>query len=434
MQDLLKRSSQRFPTHLALLDGPKKITYAELFHEIYNMRKKLRSLKTNSIGIQHVNDIRMVIVLFACLYENISCFLINTYLPPFFIKKNVPPQPIIGKDLSFQELFALKADTALLKDTFDPQKPFTYMFTTGTSQTPKLAAHSYDNFFKSALGANLNVPLQEKDRWLITLPLFHVGGLSILFRCFLEGATVVFPDKNLSLSENLHQKKITHASFVPTQLKRLLKEPLLSHNLKALIIGGAKTPQSLYRQAIKGFPIYLTYGLTEMSSQVFTTKNILWNEGHPYLGFPLKYRQVKLIDHELHVGGPTLFLGYFKNGKILRPKSSFFVTSDLFSFSKKHGFCPLGRKDRVFTSGGENIQPEEIEKALLEIPEIQMAFVLAVPHPEYEMRPYAFVQSTNFDEKQIKNRLQETLASYKIPDRILPYEELPKFYLKENEL
>src|SRR5918998_4359752 len=71
-----------------------------------------------------------------------------------------------------------------------PGQPYTIVFTSGSAGAPKAALHTFGNHFFSAAGSNANIPLEPGDRWLHSLPLYHVGGLSILFRCLLSGATV----------------------------------------------------------------------------------------------------------------------------------------------------------------------------------------------------------------------------------------------------
>ena len=69
----------------------------------------------------------------------------------------------------------------------------TVVFTSGSTGAPKAALHSFGNHYSNALGSNANIPLVPGDRWLHSLPLYHVGGLSIVFRCLLAGAAVALP-------------------------------------------------------------------------------------------------------------------------------------------------------------------------------------------------------------------------------------------------
>jgi O-succinylbenzoic acid--CoA ligase len=102
--------------------------------------------------------------------------------------------------------------------------PSTIVFTSGSAGPPKGALHTFGNHYYSALGSNTNIALAPGDRWLHSLPLYHVGGLSILFRCLLAGATVALPEPGASLGEAIADAGATHGSIDSTQLLRLLRE------------------------------------------------------------------------------------------------------------------------------------------------------------------------------------------------------------------
>ena len=74
------------------------------------------------------------------------------------------------------------ADDAVLRDRTDPDEPLAILYTSGTTGTPKGAILTYGNFWWSAMGSALNLGVHDDDRWLAPMPLFHVGGLSVLTR------------------------------------------------------------------------------------------------------------------------------------------------------------------------------------------------------------------------------------------------------------
>src|SRR5690606_37094422 len=115
---------------------------------------------------------------------------------------------------------------------------------------------------------------QPNDRWLLTLPLYHVGGLAVALRCGLYGTTVVLqhrfePD---ALMEALEQHQLTLVSLVPTMLYRVLElERPFPSSLRLILLGGAAASSTLVeRCAARGVPVATTYGLTEAASQVAT--------------------------------------------------------------------------------------------------------------------------------------------------------------------
>jgi o-succinylbenzoate---CoA ligase len=90
------------------------------------------------------------------------------------------------------------------------ERPATIIFTSGSTGAPKAALHTFGNHYHSALGSNANIALRPGDRWLLSLPLYHVGGLSILFRCLIAGATVALPQPGTLLGESISGLGATH--------------------------------------------------------------------------------------------------------------------------------------------------------------------------------------------------------------------------------
>ena len=159
----------------------------------------------------------------------------------------------------------------------------TIIFTSGSSWFPKAVVHTLANHFFSALGSNGIMQLKPGDRWLLSLPLFHVGGLAIFFRSLLSGSSVVIPSKNKSLIQNIEKNQITHLSLVPTQLQRILKTDKGSdflREMKLILLGGSAIPESLMEQSSRlGLKLKTTYGSTEMASQVATCSPVKTKKG-----------------------------------------------------------------------------------------------------------------------------------------------------------
>ncbi len=290
--------------------------------------------------------------------------------------------------------------------------PHIYLFTSGSTGTPKIAALSKANLLASAAAS---VDLRPNDQWKLTLPLYHVGGIGILLRCILARATIVLEDS----------PDITHLSYVPTQLYRATP---VYKKLRCLLLGGA--PITSFPDRL---PIFATYGLTEMGSLVVVKQN----PTTPYLGHPLKGREVKVAqDGEIWVRGACLFQGYWEEGKLRLPldEQGWFATGDLGRYCSKEGLAIVGRKDWQFISGGENIQPEEIEKELLSLREVEEAVVVPIADAEFGARPIAVVKvnDPSFDLKRMRDALQDRLPKYKIPISLLILDEIPKIGFKIN--
>jgi O-succinylbenzoic acid--CoA ligase len=300
-------------------------------------------------------------------------------------------------------------------------QPATILFTSGSTGTPKAALHTWGNHRYSAKGANANLPLQPGDRWLLSLPLYHVGGLAILVRCALAGAAVVLsPDA--PLHESLRTTDATHVSLVATQLRRLLdaKTGGPPDALRAVLLGGGPIPDSLLRRGReRGWPLLTSYGCTEMASQVTTTAPGDSLDDLSTAGRRLHHRRVRIVDDEIQVKGAPLFRGYVTDEGLDDPRTDdgWYRTGDRGCLDASGRLHVTGRIDRMFVSGGENIQPEEIEMTLEQLDAVERAVVVPVSHPEYGHRPVAFVRlRTDVDCPDFERVLRRRLPGFKIPD------------------
>ena len=294
----------------------------------------------------------------------------------------------------------------------------TVVFTSGSTGAPKAALHSFGNHYFSAIGSNANIALAAGDRWLHSLPLYHVGGLSIVFRCLISGAAIALPGPDAPLGRSIPDLRATHVSLVSTQLLRLLREDAALEGLKAVLTGGGPVPEDLVGEALaRGLPVHTSYGLTEMASQVTTTAPGAAPEELRTAGRVLPYREVSVSgEGEILVRGETLFAGYVQEGKTgrLAGADGWFRTGDLGRLDGAGRLRVLGRRDNLFVSGGENVRPEEVEAALLRIPAVEEAVVVPVPDPEFGARPVAFVRLSG-GTGDLARALEPVLPRFKIP-------------------
>lgn len=309
------------------------------------------------------------------------------------------------------------------------QRPATIVHTSGSSGVPKAVLHSCGNHYYNAVGSNTNLSLSAGDRWLLDLPLHHVAGLGVLFRCLLAGAAVVMPDRGEALDAALDRYAATHVSVVATQLRRLSRRPASGRfaSLRCVLAGGSEVPRTLLvRAQARGLPVFTSYGCTEMASQVTTTGTGSTAAQRLTSGRLLPYRRLRISDEgEILLGGETLFMGYVDGASVTRPgdDGGWFATGDLGSVDDDGYLSVTGRRDNRFFSGGETIHPEEIERALVEHDDVEQAVVVPVPDEEYGERGVAFVRTRepHPGAAALDAWLRRTLPRYLVPDRILEW-------------
>ncbi len=298
--------------------------------------------------------------------------------------------------------FPVSTRSLILPEVELPNSGF-LLATSGSTGIAKMAHLTLENLDCMAKFPHPDLHLTPNDSYLLSVPLYHISGLSVIYRCHMSGAAIIYPGSG-------KDHEVTHVSFVPTQLKRFLQNPSIYPKLKAILLGGASIPIELCMKAYQlGLPLYITYGMTEMTSQIATTefdpkKGIVF-------GDPLPEREIKIVDGEIHVRGKTLFQGYYKTETPFI--DGWFPTKDL-GIIHPNGLELIGRKDRMLISGGENIHPEELELTLLSHPQIIRAKVSHREDSEYGQRPIARVIS-ELSNEAIRSYLLERLPKFKVP-------------------
>ena len=301
----------------------------------------------------------------------------------------------------------------------------TLLYTSGSSGTAKVLAHCWEAHMANAAGSEERIPLAPGCGWLLSLPLHHVSGISVLIRCLASGATIVIPDASLPLEAQISNQAITHLSVVALQLERLLVTQAPLHRLNAVLAGGGPISATLVHRSIQsGVPLHLTYGMTETASQITTTEKLTSSPSPIHAGMPLPGREICLsASGEVKVRGEILATGALNSSGCLDPiadSTGWASTGDLGILNENNELILLGRRDRMIISGGENIHPEAIEAILSDVPSVVRVAVVGVAHSIYGMRPVAFVAG-DAEAEHLRDLLAERVEKFTIPDFFFPW-------------
>ena len=328
--------------------------------------------------------------------------------------------------------------------------PLALLLTSGTTGTPKAARLTAANFYWSALASAFRLGVLPHDRWLLTLPLYHVGGLNILFRSALYGTAVVLPEADAPfnpnrLHETLRRQRITLVSLVPTMLHRLLEavpEPPPPH-LRVVLLGGAAAPPDLLTRALaRGYPVATTYGLTESCSQAATAAPPEVRRKPGSVGKPLLYTQIRIVDGddrplpageigEIALRGPNIFAGYEDNPAASQQalRGGWLHTGDLGYLDAEGDLWVVNRRTDLIVTGGENVYPAEVEAVLREHPAVAEVCVVGIDDAEWGQRVAAAVvlrRHAQATPAELEAFCRERLAGYKVPRRWRIVPELPR--------
>ncbi len=351
--------------------------------------------------------------------------------------------------LPLAEIFSGATGAAFEPGPVDLAAPHTIMYTSGTSGRPKGAVLTHGNFAWNAFGSALNLGLRDDDRWLACMPLFHVGGLSILLRGVLYGMTVVVQDgfDAARVTRALRDEGITIVSLVATMLRRLLDEAPegpLGPDLRCLLLGGGPVPEDLVRECLRrGIPVAPTYGLTEAASQVSTLlpAETALKPGSAGKALPPVELRIEAVEGEaaaageageIVLRGPTIAAGYLNRPRetAVAWRGGWFHTGD-FGYLDADGYLyVIDRRDDLIVTGGENVYPAEVEAVLESHPAVREAGVFALADARWGQRVAAAVAlhpgSEPVTEATLRASCGERLAGYKVPASVRFVQELPR--------
>jgi len=311
--------------------------------------------------------------------------------------------------------------------TWPLASPRLEVVTSGTTGTPRLVPLTTEQLVFSAMGSALRLGHLPTDRWVMTLPLHHVGGLSILLRCAWYATTVqLHPHFDAAAVSEALDAGATHVSLVPTMLDRLLEVRAgrrFGPHVRCLLVGGAPTTAAQRDRAkALGAPVALTWGMTEAASQLATGRPGVLDAAVP----PLPFVDIHADrDGTLVARGPTV------GGELATADRGRMVDGRV---------QVLGRADDVIVSGGENIDPAEVEAVLRAHPAVAAAAVAGRPDPRWGARPHAWLVAAAGavppDDDELRRWVQGRLEPFKAPDRVywvtaLPRNELGKVVRRE---
>lgn len=303
------------------------------------------------------------------------------------------------------------------------------LFTSGTTGVPKLVELSHGNFLAAAAAHGARLGIEANQRWLCALPLFHIGGLAMMYRCAVYGASLVLERQfdAASMCRALDEG-VTHCSVVPTMLSRLLKERggRSFSGIHAVLVGGGPVPLHALHEARRlGLPVLQTYGLTEACSQVSTER--LEDADGQSAGPPLPGIEVRIVGADEAGVGEIEVRGATVAASALTAGNGWLRTGDLGKMDSQGRVQVMARREDLIISGGENIYPAEVEAVLAAHPGVFEVAVAAQDDEEWGQRPVAYVVAQgNVSPSELERWAASRMARFKIPARWILVDSLPR--------
>lgn len=481
---LLDMAADAFGERVALVCGEQTLTYSALREQAQAVASQLTQRKVPYLAFLDVNSPAAPVAIFAAAYAGVTYVPINYRLTARelneLVERVAPAVVVAGKDYAaqlqaradveivatgdFMQWRAAEGVTAAPSD--DPRSIAVQLFTSGTTGKPKAAILRHENLMSYILGTVEFAAAAEEDAILVTVPPYHIAGISAVlsstYACRrmvqLEGF-----DAEAWL-DAVRRHGISNAFVVPTMLQRVVEHLQASGEaanlpqLRALAYGGGKMPQSVIEKAMQLLPqVEFTnaYGLTETSSTIA----VLGPEDHraamassdpavrrrlSSVGKATGAVEIQIRDDSGKVlgaedAGLVFVRGGQVSGEYLQQGSQldaegWFPTKDR-GYLDVEGYLFLdGRADDVIVRGGENISPGEIEDVLLQHPAVADAACVAMPDEQWGEAVAAAIvlkPGAQASVAELQDCVKQKLRSSRVPQRIvfkseLPYNELGK--------
>jgi len=317
------------------------------------------------------------------------------------------------------------------------------MFTSGTTGRPKAVRLTVGNLVASATASAFRLGIDPDDRWLVTLPMYHMGGLAPVIRSTLYGTAVVLresfdPDGTV---RTISDRRVTGVSLVPTMLRRLLDAGWSPPDrLRFVLLGGAPAPAGLIDRCENlGVPVYPTYGMTETASQIATARPAEAFAHDGTVGQPLLGTSVAVVDDdgeplppgepgELVVDGPIVTPGYLDDATTAAAFSDRGLhTGDVGYRDDEGRLWVLNRLDDRILTGGELVDPGAVVDVLRGHAAVVDAAVVGLDDREWGERVGALV-ATNEEvtADELASFCEDRLAGFKRPRTWGFCDELPR--------
>lgn len=323
------------------------------------------------------------------------------------------------------------------------------LYTSGTTGQPKGAMLTHKNLYSNARDIGVYLNMDEQDRVIATLPVFHVFALTVVVNApLMKGATVLLaprfsPAEIYALAK---EQQATIFAGVPTMFNFLMQlpdgDPQDFATLRLAISGGASLPVALLHAFEQKFNVRISegYGLSEASP--VTCFNPLDRERKPgSIGTSIPNVENKVVDEhgqevpvgevgELVARGPNVMKGYYKMPEETAQaiRDGWLYTGDLARRDEEGYFYIVDRKKDLIIVGGFNVYPREVEEVLYTHPNVVEAAVVGFPDATFGEAVHAFVvlkePTTTVEEMQ--SFCREHLVKYKVPTTIEFIDELPK--------
>jgi len=479
-QELLERSLPRFAPRTAIIDGDRRVTYAELDDRSARLAAAFRRLGADErhpvalllpncaeyiecdvatargailrVGIGErltAEEVRFV------LEDSQAAVLVTTPTLLDSLEEAevlVPTTVCVGRD--YERLIS-ESEVDQARALAAPETPAYLMYTSGTTGRPKGALHTQGSRLASTVNMlSCEQQLTSSSVMIHAGPLTHGSGSKVLGILGMGGSNVTLERfRPEAFAEAVRAFGGSHTFLVPTMLQRLVNAPTQVHDavrtMRQITVGGAPISPDSFRRAIELFGPILTqiYGASEAPHPLTLLRPDDYSEDLSddmlrSAGFPAPSVSLRILSAEggevtggevgeLAVRAPSVMVGYWRRDEAtaeVLDADGWYRTGDLVSRGASGAITFQDRKRDLVITGGMNVYPAEVERVLDEHPDVVLSAVLGYPDEEWGESLAAFVvkvPGSDLDEAAVQDWVRSRLAGYKKPRRVHFLDELP---------
>ena len=355
------------------------------------------------------------------------------------------------QSLEFNELLQQGANKKIKSRRINEEEPAILLYTSGTTGRPKGAILTHLGLVHSFLHFQKELGLKDGECTILAVPASHVTGLVAQILTLIGCAGKIIIMKHFEVQQFAHLAKkhgLTYSILVPAMYALLLhRNALVAKDLQSWRIGafgGAPMPDAVRKALASKLPLLSlnnAYGATETTSPT-TIIPINCDDPGDSVGLVVPCGEIKIVNEnnhevkqgqtgELWIKGPMVVPAYWKNVKATKDSfdNGYWKSGDIASMDKKGYIRIHDRKKDMINRGGYKIFSAEIENLLVLMDDVQEAALVPYPCPILGERSHAFVfsSSTDINPNEIRLKLAEKVADYKVPDIItVTKEPLPR--------
>ncbi|MBF0584599.1 MAG: AMP-binding protein [Magnetococcales bacterium] len=463
--DFIRRHARERPDHPAIIDrnSGTLYRYAELDQAV---QKWVRCLfgwgvrRGERVVFVAANCLEHVTLFFACARLGAILVPLNHRLaPPEWgpVLEQLQPVCVLGRgehglcqwrgyrDLAVEDLTAPAVES--VEPPVEDSAVLLILYTSGSTGRPKGVM-----FHAAMLMANMQQTvaadvLRADDISIVNTPFFHTGGYNVFCLPLLSiGGTLILHERFEAgaVLQEIETAGVTVFWAVPTMFQRIFDHPDFARTdfgrIRFFLSGGAPLSLTLIQAYhARGVPFKQGFGLTEVGPNCFLLETADAFLRPDSIGKPMAHSRVRVVDAagqdvgvdqvgEMWITGPHLCQGYWQNRSLFAQsvRDGYFCTGDLVRVDGAGYYYVVGRKTEMYISGGENVYPGEVEKALSDHEDMVQVVVVGVRSVEWgEVGVAFYVGPREVTLPELWDFLRPRLSRYKFPHHLLRLAALP---------